>query len=465
MSSPDPTSPEQAWQAQQAAQRYGMRTDAQPLMTEQEMRTIAQQAMAPLGAVFPAYAATLESSMMGEYNDKLPAEAASLRQGLGTRQAPAPPGVNYPAIPHAQLHAMVTNNVNPAGIGQVGDTWINIGNDLTQFQDDIASAIANSEAEWTGTAAEGARKAVAELGNQAALAGQAAQLTGVLTHQQSAALANAKNSIPPPPNPPFDPTTAQQRLRTITDPLVYAIVAREDQAQAAAQNAAHQQAAYIVQQYDSTLSQTSANMPSFTPAPPVTAHGAGGPGGATSTSGAAALGGGGGYPGGPPAVGTPGHTSAAGYVPDAAEGYLPGMPTTGLPGRGNNAQNQDGGNAENAGFVAPIGGAPVVGLGADTPRGGSGFGSGGFGSGGAGSGPESGARSGAGAAAAENAAISRGAAVERAAPGAPGGMMPPGRGGRGGEDTEHKRASYLVEPDVNEIFGTSERTAPPVIGE
>ncbi|MDI5982536.1 hypothetical protein QDK53_40500, partial [Amycolatopsis magusensis] len=67
-------------------------------------------------------------------------------------------------------------------------------------------------------------------------------------------------------------------------------------------------------------------------------------------------------------------------------------------------------------------------------------------------------------------------------PGAPGGAQggPAARGGagsgmggggggggrgQGGEDGEHRRASYLEEADPDAIFGTDERTAPPVIGQ
>jgi hypothetical protein len=48
--------------------------------------------------------------------------------------------------------------------------------------------------------------------------------------------------------------------------------------------------------------------------------------------------------------------------------------------------------------------------------------------------------------------------------GQPGGGMGAGRGQRGKDDEEHKRASFLVEADPDSIFGTDERTAPPVIG-
>jgi hypothetical protein len=35
--------------------------------------------------------------------------------------------------------------------------------------------------------------------------------------------------------------------------------------------------------------------------------------------------------------------------------------------------------------------------------------------------------------------------------------------GQGGEDEEHRRASYLQEADPESVFGTDERSAPPVI--
>lgn len=36
--------------------------------------------------------------------------------------------------------------------------------------------------------------------------------------------------------------------------------------------------------------------------------------------------------------------------------------------------------------------------------------------------------------------------------------------GQGGEDEEHDR-KYTIEPDPEELFGTDQLTAPPVIGE
>jgi hypothetical protein len=43
--------------------------------------------------------------------------------------------------------------------------------------------------------------------------------------------------------------------------------------------------------------------------------------------------------------------------------------------------------------------------------------------------------------------------------------MGAGRGGKGGEDREHKRAEYLLEPDPESVFGADETAIPRVIGE
>lgn len=57
----------------------------------------------------------------------------------------------------------------------------------------------------------------------------------------------------------------------------------------------------------------------------------------------------------------------------------------------------------------------------------------------------------------------------RGAAGRGGGQMGPmgagGRRGEGDEDDEHQRPDYLIEADPDAIFGTDQRTSPPVIGE
>ncbi|HEY1575089.1 MAG TPA: hypothetical protein VGG05_27425 [Pseudonocardiaceae bacterium] len=447
-----------------------------------------------------------------EVDGQLSSTAKGLKQGLTMRSAPAAAGAFYPGIPHGTLYDSVTNGVSPDQVGQVSDTWVSIGNGLTNLQDTVAKGIASSEVTWQGNSGDKARQSIATLGNNAGQAGQASQLAGVLSGQQSEALQNAKNSVPKPPNPAFDPQSAQAHLQTITNPVAYAAQAAKDVATAQVQKEAHQQAAHIVQQYDHTVAQTSANMPAFAPAPPKaktpppptsqpisSPGGPGGPPGGGSPVQSPVSGGPivrtptgptGPGNGGRPVTGTPvqidphnplpqpsgppGTTTTQGFNPPPMT-TGPGGPSTLPPGSGGTAGGLGGaGGVSGAGggmFGGPMGGMAGLGGGGGASGG---FGAGGarsgIGAGGLGAGSESsagGSRSGigAGSAAAEEAAMAEGGAG--GGRGGAGGGMPMGaggRGGRGGDDGEHRRPSWLLETDEG-IFGTDERTAPPVIGE
>lgn len=175
-------------------------------------------------------------------------------------------------------------------------------------------------------------------------------------------------------------------------------------------------------------------------------------------------GGGGGRPiGGGPIIGGPiGGPIAAGSGDNTRRGprsggaMRPGGPGAGKPGGSSAA-----GRLTGAGAPKGPGGA-----GAGTPKGGAVAGAGGPKAGG---GPLAGGKGagvggpGGGAAGAAQAAKAAGAGGGR------GGMagMAGGGAGRGGkdEDKEHKRADFLQENDPEGLFGTDEKTAPPVIGD
>ena len=61
--------------------------------------------------------------------------------------------------------------------------------------------------------------------------------------------------------------------------------------------------------------------------------------------------------------------------------------------------------------------------------------------------------------------MSRGASAVTAGRAGPGELMAPmgAAGGKAGEDSEHRRPSYLIEMD--DIFTDGRKVAPPVIGE
>jgi hypothetical protein len=460
-------------------------------------QNVAQQDRARNGPIFGPIINLVNGR--SEVDNKLSASAQSLQDGLDLRSAPAAADAYYPGKSHVELYDSVTKGVDPGAIGDVSSTWLGIGNGLTNLQNTVAQSIASSQVTWKGHSAEQARQSIATLGNKSGSAGQSAQLAGVLTAQQSEALATAKNSVPPPPKTPFDPQAAQQHLQTITDPIAYATQAMSDQAQASAQQAAHQQAAHVVQQYDQTVSQTSATMPAFAPAPkaakpvgrpPISSpHLPGGTNGPVNGGPTAP------HSGSTPHVDGPGsvHTSPNGtgnpnqsgtftppHVPtggnqttntsafDPTGPTMPpgtGLPTSGLPGSGGPGGGFTGpGSGPGGGFGGGLTGGDGSGLGS-TGGGARGLSGPGAGEGAAGEGgsARSGAGAGAGATAEEAAMAERAGA--RGATGASGaGGMGAGRGQRGQGDAEHKRPSWLVETDES-IFGTDEATAPPVIGE
>ncbi|NKQ53248.1 hypothetical protein HFP15_10170 [Amycolatopsis sp. K13G38] len=140
-------------------------------------------------------------------------------------------------------------------------------------------------------------------------------------------------------------------------------------------------------------------------------------------------------------------TSAAGYTPDPPSSSFDA--STFGPGGSGSGYPSSGGGSSSGGGVGAVGG----------------FGPGGSGAGGLGAGSSTGAGAGSGAAGAIRGGAAAGAAgaAGRAGMGGMGAMGAGGRG-KGGDDEEH-RNRFLVSEDPNELFGTDELTAPPVIGE
>ncbi|MGQ0838638.1 hypothetical protein [Actinokineospora sp.] len=205
----------------------------------------------------------------------------------------------------------------------------------------------------------------------------------------------------------------------------------------------------------------------------------------------------------------PGTSDGGGGGPTPAQFVqAPGQPGGPSTGAGGGALVPPGQSTEASGFQPPTGGSPVpVGsglAGASAGSGGSGGFSGGVGAvlapgaggsgaqggrfggghggaggpgagvgrgvpggvaGGGGADAHAGPRSGAGPVSGEPAG-QRGASGAAGRSGGAAGMggMGGGTGARGGEDSEYERATYLREHDPDELFGTDEITAPPVIG-
>ncbi|NUT50612.1 MAG: hypothetical protein HOV94_25380, partial [Saccharothrix sp.] len=62
--------------------------------------------------------------------DQARARAEAADDGVPVRSAPTAPAVDYRAIPHDELHAMVNTEVDPGAVDAAADLWLRIGDDL-----------------------------------------------------------------------------------------------------------------------------------------------------------------------------------------------------------------------------------------------------------------------------------------------------------------------------------------------
>ncbi|HEU5476011.1 MAG TPA: hypothetical protein VFV67_35750 [Actinophytocola sp.] len=243
---------------------------------------------------------------------------------------------------------MVTENADAGQVGAAGDTWVTVGNTMIQFQEDIASAINNSEADWQGTAANSARMFMADVGTWVGTAGQGAALAGTQMLRQAEALSTASNSMPE--EVPYDRDEWTQRIMSSSDPWGTYHEAVE---QYNASQEAHQRAAEVLTSYDGGLAGAS-TMPAFT-APPMMGGGDATLTDASDTDGVGRMGGG---PDGPPGSGGSGPGtggSGPGTGGASVPPSLPGPGGTGGGGTGGSGTGGTGGTGGPGGIGIPGG--------------------------------------------------------------------------------------------------------------
>src|SRR5690606_1747277 len=423
---------------------------------------------------------------------------------------------NSPGQDHQAMYNYVHQGLDSGQTTQLSDAWAELVSGLDEFEGDCNDAVQKSHHHWEGESADSARSYMQSLGQWSKGNSQQAQLASEAIYAQSNAAETANNSMPEPVETnglmkDFGSAVKENPLNPI-GAFNQAMETREKA------DAAHQEAAQVMSTYDKNLYESASKQPAF--APPPEFGGAGGgdgsgfkgsgvidiPGGPSDSTSAA------GYSGGPsggpsvPGGGGPGNVSSlpgggGGTPPGVAPAPMPGRATGQgqLPGTGPAANTPaarmpaPGAGPGGSGFgpmgpVGPMGGSTAGGSTPYSSKLGRPAAAGGFGPTGGGSGSAAGAAKGMGAGAAGGAAGPGGASgaakpgMGGAAPGAAaaaggagarggagGGMMGGAGAGRGnqqgGEDEEHQRPSWLVEADPDSLFGTDERTAPPVIGE
>ncbi len=396
---------------------------------------------------------------------------------------------NYPAIDHQKLKQDV-EVIKAEGITSYKDGYDDLKQLFFDLSNELNEAVGKSKQGWEGGAADNAHGYFTSLSTWADANSENAELASRIISEEAEAATRARDSMPEPI--PFN--MEQEMDNWSLNPFTFHDQVDQTIEKMHKSQAAHEEAAQVMTQYDGDLYQAGNKQPVF--AEPPKFNGASGSGDTspsgvisineprTSTSGftgGPAGSNGGNVPTGGGPVNVP--SSPGGSAPPLAPGVNTGVkppnttrPSGWAPGRPPNMPPP--GQRNNRSQFGPGGGGmpmPMGGGGGFGPGGGGGGGrlSGGFGpGGGAGgaAGPGAGAASGAKPMGGPMGAGPGGGAAPGAAAAARGGGMGApmgggaGKGGQGGDDAEHQRPTYLVEADPDDVFGTSQRTAPPVIG-
>ncbi|MFD8497422.1 hypothetical protein [Amycolatopsis sp. NPDC059657] len=421
-----------------------------------------------------------QSQAIGDQNQM----AATTGHDVQYVQGLQPSDANYRGNDHTQLKAFLDSNLDVEQVSNVSTAYHQVHKAFEDFSKTMTQAVNASKGEWEGASADAATGYFTSLAKWSDANSQNAKLASETVFDQGTAASNAKNQMPTPI--PFNWNDEFKDWVTSNPFNMGENIDKSIQKQKDSQ-AAHEEAAGVMSKYDNELYQSASKQPAFAEPPKFgegtgTSSDTGKDTGRSSDSSSSSINTGnsgntgssytpGPTPSAPPPVHGPGATTGAGQVGGATSASS-FVPPTQNPNPGPNP-NQ---NQNMMPMAPPMMGGGSFGPGGDneynskTGRGGGGFGPGSGSSSGAGAqgaGNSSGAARPGGVGAAESAAGRGLGGPGAAGRGGPAGMggMGRGQGGKGEEDQEHQRPTYLVEGDPDEVFGSNARTAPPVIGE
>ncbi|AIJ21081.1 hypothetical protein [Amycolatopsis methanolica] len=426
------------------------------------------------------------------YTRKLQAEGGGYRDGL------APSDRLYERVPHETLKTMVTEGVSPEEVDEQGIIVNDLGNAFGEMASALRQGVAKEQAGWQGDGANTAFGYFNTLATWADSSKDAAFLSANRYSQTSAALSQARNSMPEPAGKSVDQSIAAARQQLASGDWEGASATMNDmQNQAALQHQAQQEAAAVLAQRDVMLHAGGSTQPVYaTPTTQPDTGAATSPTFAANDNTTASSSGGvgpmGGAPGGvrttgsiaPPTTPLPGIGTTTGASPtpgftDNAGGWgrspastVPG--STGLsagagmmpvaPGQGDQTRTSP---RPGSGSGGRAGAVPRAGVGGRAAGGGA---AGRLGAGQEAAGRKAGIGEPGARAAAESANSGRAGAAGKA--GASGSHLAgPAGNSKKDEDKDHERPAYLLEDDPDSIFGheggtdeNGNRISPPVIG-
>jgi hypothetical protein len=308
-----------------------------------------------------------DQKIQNRYENQIDQSKQGLSDGLDIRATDTAPTTLWANATHEQMNAAISQNADPATVAAASEEWVALGNDLADHQQNLAGAISSSTSNWQGSGGDAAREHLANVGKWLGSTAQGAMLTGHQQQIHSQALNETQKQMAANPPVAFSVQDANARLQTITDPVQYAAAAGQEMQVYKEQQAAREQAARAMTQFDGTVG-AAVSTPAFAPPPKLPGStgsanrggGAGTPGAATPRSqmqplsadmplgangpaGPGGLGAGGSLPGG----GSPGGGDGAGGA------GMPPLDTSGGGGAGGGAL---GGAGAGGGIAASTGG-------------------------------------------------------------------------------------------------------------
>ncbi|KID28133.1 hypothetical protein HQ32_04580 [Prauserella sp. Am3] len=207
-----------------------------------------------------------DAEIQGRYSAAIEEARRGLDEGLELRTVGERPVTIWDNASHEQMVEVLNNNADSVAIADTSEEWVRLGNDLTVHQRSVADAIDDSMANWSGDAGDAARRHLADVAKWLGVTAQGAVLTGRQQQIHSQTLNESQKQMAANPPVPFSAQEANAALQQITDPVQYAQAASQANQKVQEQQAAREQAARIMNQFDDTVG-SATSMPLFAPPP------------------------------------------------------------------------------------------------------------------------------------------------------------------------------------------------------
>jgi hypothetical protein len=185
-----------------------------------------------------------------------------------SRDVPTP-DLNPAAQSHEVLKAM-TDAADPAGAQAVADGWAELAAGFDESANLFEQAMRDSADGWSGDAAEGMRAKLATIAEWSKETAASYRAASNAIGEQSTAANSAKANMPEPV--PYDP--GQMIRDAVNSGSISQLAALPHQmyAQKQKHDAAHDRAAEVVANRDTSFAQAAAAVPVFVPPPPLTSE-------------------------------------------------------------------------------------------------------------------------------------------------------------------------------------------------